>query len=132
MKIKFSWGTGIVLVLVLFVGFIVSFIIFSQTEFINFESEDYYPKALKYEEQIQRIKNAEDLSEKIISTQNENELVLQFPKDFTGKNISGTAQFYYILDFRLDKLVKLSLNSNLKQTINTEKYPKGRYFLKID
>ncbi len=132
MKIKFNWGTGITLVLILFVSFIVSFIIFSQTEFINFVSEDYYPKALKYEEQIQRIQNTKALSEPVKTEQNETQITVKFPNYFKDKDISGTLHFYYILDFRLDKSVKLNLNQNLQQTIDTQYFPKGRYFLKID
>ena len=131
-KIKFTWGTGIFLVIVTFVSFFVSFIIFSQTQTINFETEDYYSKGVKYEEQIIKVKNTKALDQKVKMEQDAHQISLIFPEIFSGKDIKGQIQFYYYLDYKLDKIVQIKVDDVLHHTTSTDSFAKGRYQIRID
>lgn len=133
MKIKFNWGTGIFIVIIAFVGFFISFIIFSQTQEINFVTEDYYTQGINHQEKIDKKKNTDALGEDIsVQLNNEQNFAIKFPAFFKGKKVSGNIQLYYVTDGRQDKNVKIELDENLNQIINTQDLPKGRYFFKID
>lgn len=54
MKIKFNWGTGIVIAMVLFMTFILTFVYKSLTPQYTHDlvSEDYYKDELLYQKEI--------------------------------------------------------------------------------
>ena len=61
MKIKINWGTGIVIAIVLFIAFILSFVyktIFMEEYEHHLVSEDYYKDELHYQEEIDKLNNA--------------------------------------------------------------------------
>lgn len=131
MKIKFTWGTGLFITIIIFVSFFISFILFSLTQDVNLVSKDYFPEEIAYESKLQRIKNANKLKDKIRIEQSDNQIIINYPKSFENKKLSGTIKFYYVTSYRFDFALKINVQSN-KQTIHLHKLKKGRYYLQID
>ena len=53
MKLKFNWGTGIFLFLVVFLLACAAFIYFAFTQDVNLVHKDYYEKGVNYTEQME-------------------------------------------------------------------------------
>lgn len=104
MKIKFNWGTGIFIAIVLFMSFILYFFIrsFSPTLKHDLVSEDYYKDELHYQEEIDKLNNASKLAQNITISNSKNGLIIHFPKDLDPKNISGTIFFQRLSNKELD------------------------------
>lgn len=132
MKIKFNWGTGIFIVIVLFVSIFIGFIIYSFSHDINLVSEDYFPEEIAYESTLQKIKNTGELKEKITHQITDDKIVVKFPDGFLSKDITGNIHFFYITNYKHDKKYKIHLNNKNKQSFDLKKLKKGRYTIKID
>ena len=131
MKIKFTWGTGLLITIILGLTFFISFILFSLTQDINLVSEDYFPKEMAYSKKLERINNADKLSEKISFKKENNKIIISYPLNKID-NISGKILLYYVTNYRHDKTISIKPNKNAKQIITTEGLQKGRYYIKID
>ena len=132
MNIKFDWGTGIFIFIVLFIITMIGVIIFSFNQTVNLVTPEYYPKGVVFEEHITKVKNTSALKEKIKYVVAENKVILSFPDEFLEKTIEGTAHFYYVADFQKDQKIELKLNKEGKQELLTNSFVSGRYILKID
>ncbi len=131
MKIKFTWGTGLLITIISGVTFFVSFILFSLTQDINLVSKDYFSQEIAYAAKIDKINNADKLAEKISIKKVNNRIIINYPKDKVN-DISGKILLYYVTSYRHDKSMSIKPNNEGKQIINTDGLQKGRYYLKID
>ena len=132
MKIEFNWGTGIFLFIVLFLALMGGVIVFSFNQQVNLVTPEYYPKGVKYEDQITKVKNTALLKEKANIFIEDDKIVLSFPDEFKNGEITGTAHFYYVANFEKDKKFDLKVDDDGKQRFPTENLIHGRYILKID
>jgi len=131
-KIKFNWGTGIFIFIVIFVSTFITILIYSFSLQTNLESKDYYPKGVNYQQQIQKKQNANELTEIISAKKIGDKVIIQFPATTKNQKISGNIQFYYITDYLKDRNIRIEKDSTNSQTINVEKFVKGRYYIRID
>ena len=129
---KWSWGTGIFIVIVLFLGACVAFIIYSTHQKWSMVEEDYYPKELRYEEKLIKMRNANALGMQLQDRLDKTNLILQFPIDFHGKALSGNINIYRPSDENLDVILPVSTDTSLTQLISLHKLSKGRYVVKVD
>ncbi len=132
MKIKITWGTGLLITIIVFVSFFLSFLFFSLTQDVNLVSKDYYPDEIAYETKLQKIKNTNLLKEKITLEKKDDKIIIYFPKMKGNSIITGHINFYYIKNYRYDAKFKIETNSNLRQIFFVEKLKKGRYNIMID
>lgn len=58
MRIKWNWGTGILIGIIAFMAFIIGLVYFSVQQNFDLVERDYYPKALEYQQQIDKEENA--------------------------------------------------------------------------
>lgn len=131
MKIKFNWGTGIfiaIIVMIAWMGFLIS----KAFEYkINIDSDDYYERGLDHTSQMNRIERSipykDDLSVEIVG----DFVQVKYPAFFKGKNISGELWFYRPSDYELDKKIAVSGEDNNMQKIHIQHFKKGRYILRI-
>ncbi|MFA8434482.1 MAG: FixH family protein [Marinifilaceae bacterium] len=128
---KLNWGNKIAIGASTYVIGILIFVGFSTTQKINLVSKDYYPKEIKYQDQIEKIKNTNALKEKILVTQENGTLQLQFPNEIEGA-IQGEIVFYRPSDYEMDVKLKIALNQDNTQNINTDNLLSGRYNVKIE
>ncbi|MFT6500097.1 MAG: hypothetical protein ACJASQ_000204 [Crocinitomicaceae bacterium] len=75
----FGWGKGITVALVLFMGFILTMAGIMMSKGVELETEDYYLKEMAYEQEIQALKNANNLDEKISIETDDEFLIVQIP-----------------------------------------------------
>jgi len=103
---KLNWGTSIVLAFALFISFILFFIVKvqSNSKYDNeLVVEEYYKHDAHYSEELAKIQNAEDLSEKPLITKTDKGVSIVFPKEFNANDIKGKVSLYRpsakLLDF---------------------------------
>lgn len=132
MKIKFNWGTGISLFIILFFIALFVFVRYALFQQVNLVEEDYYGKELMYEAHIQKVKNMKALSEKISVNINKQHLTLMLPGSFVNKNVTGTIHFYRPSNYELDHRIPLEPDTNGIQLINLKNLVTGKYIIKLD
>ena len=129
---KWNWGTGIFVVIVLFVGACVVFIIYSQRQIYNMVEEDYYPKELRHEEKLVKMRNANALTTQLQLNLGKSNLILQFPADLQGKALTGNIDIYRPSDEKLDVMIPVAVDTSLTQLIPLSRLSHGRYVVKVD
>lgn len=132
MKIKFNWGTGIFIVIVLFVLAVIAFFIFINTLDINLVEDNYYEKELAYQERIDKIENTAGLSGEIEIRQDNGQMIIQFPDIDTLLVPTGTVWFYRPSDPKKDFTVPLQLDNSHTQVLDVSKIDPGKWTVKME
>jgi cbb3-type cytochrome oxidase subunit 3 len=112
---KINWGTGIVIRLILFIGFILVMVFMMSTEKkYNYDlvTEEYYKEELKFQEEINAENNTFLLSDRVKSVRKPEGLVLIFPKELENNKILGTVFLYRPSNKRLDFEIPLELKKS--------------------
>lgn len=129
---KFNWGHGIILVILLSMAGFLTLVFISTNERIDMVTEDYYPKELKYDDQIEKIKNYNALTKKVEITLEES-LLIQFPDDIANADaISGLVHLYRPSDKDLDIEKEIKLDEAYRMTISKQDLKSGKYELIIE
>jgi len=131
---KFSWGTGIVLAFIGFMGFIMFFVIKANTDKKydhDLVTEDYYIKELDFQNDIDKQNNAKTLSENISWTKTDKGLVIIFPEQLLTNNISGKVFLYRPSNKQLDFELPISLSDH-NLLIPDKRLLDGRWNIKVD
>ena len=129
---KFHWGTGIFIFIVLFVITCGVFLYYATTQRFSLVEEDYYPKELRYEEKLVKMRNANGLSMPLqVKLENPN-LVIRFPGDFRGRQLAGSIDIYRPSDEKLDIVLPVAADTSLTQSVPLSRLSKGRYIVKVD
>ena len=131
---KFNWGHKIFLLYLLFMIMIGILVYKSTNQKLDLVSEDYYDKAVKYQNQINNIQNTQALADKPASIFNKNENVVEikFPDNFIDTKIKGTLFFFKPDNANLDFSVNIELNENNIQKIQANKLSRGNWKLKTN
>jgi hypothetical protein len=129
---KFNWGTGIFIVIVLFLLAVISFFIFINTLDINLVEDNYYEKELVYQEKIDKISNTGSLPGKITISQAPGILVIQFPTLDSAMVPVGTVLLYRPSDPKKDFTVPLQLDASRRQAIDISGISSGKWTVKLD
>ena len=108
-----NWGYKILVVYLIFVTGMLFLVYKSSIQKMYLVTTDYYGKELKFQEQIDETKRADALSESIQYEIKSNQLLIKFPKDFSGKKITGTAELYCPSDENKDVKQSISLQDTL-------------------
>jgi hypothetical protein len=125
-----NWGWKIAIVYISFAAMTVTFVVLASMKKVNLVEEDYYEKEIKYQDQIDRIKNtvaSEDVFD-ILYTPTSQELSMQYSGAGT---LVGEIQFFRPSDEGQDMLVPLNLDQTGQQKFNTEKLLKGLWVVKV-
>lgn len=134
MKFKITWPIGIVMAILLFMGYILSFVykaMVSPEYDHHLVTEDYYQKELKYQGEIDKQKRALKLTEDIAISKNEKGLLIIFPKQFQSEKITGTIEFLRLSDEKADLILPIIIK-NHQLLVEDKKLIKGKYRLIID
>jgi hypothetical protein len=129
---KWNWGTGIFIVIVVFVAACLSFIVYSQRQKWNLVEADYYPKELLHEEKLVKMRNANALSQPLQVRIEIPNLVFRFPADLHGKQLSGNIDIYRPSDENLDVVLPVATDTSLNQLVPMSRLSKGRYVVKVE
>ena len=131
---KFNWGTGIVIAIVGFIGFIMYFVITMSTDHTyshDLVTDKYYQAELNYQEEINAEKNAKQLKEKIVLERAKEGLKINFPKYLlTPKNIKGKVFLYRPSNKQLDFEMPISISKSYL-LVPEQRLLDGRWNIKI-
>ena len=131
---KINWGTGIVLAFIGFISFIMYFIItMNIDDKYNHDlvAEDYYAEELAYQNDIDKLKNSNLLSENITYKNITEGLVINFPSNVDFKKITGNVVLYRPSNKQLDFETAISLSKS-HLLIPDNRLVDGRWNIKID
>ncbi len=129
---KFNWGHGIFIFLILFLS-VMGFVVYESFRQNNSLVEaEYYPKGLEYQKQIDRIANADSLKGKISLKEQGENIVISYPEAFKNARLSGTLYFYRPSDDAGDQLVNIVCDSSLLQKVPAKKLMSGKYIVKMN
>ena len=132
MKIKFNWGTGIVLALIVMIGGMIFLVSIALRQDYDLVESDYYQKSVDYQKHIDEVKNTESLAEKVTVDQTGDSLKLIFPALASVNDFSGEIHFYSPVEEKRDETVKLKLNNQFIQAIDLKNLKIGRYTVKLN
>jgi len=131
---KFNWGHGIAIFLIVFVISTVGVVVYISTnsEFDHeVVSDFYYKEGLEYQLEIERENNLNKLESKFSYSYNTDGLSLYFPKELDASKITGRVELYRpskkILDFKQD----VKLDDNNKMLIPADKLLRGKWRMKV-
>jgi hypothetical protein len=129
---KLNWGTGIFLFIILFLLAAFSFIFYTSRQNYSLVEEDYYPKELRHEEKLVKMRNVNALKGQLRAETDKSNLVLHFPDDFRGKTVTGKVAVYRPSDESLDLAFPLAVDTSMIQLISLSKLAHGRYVVKAE
>jgi len=127
---KINWGTGMVLVLLAFISFIMYFVVTMLTNKDYDQDlvvEDYYKAELHYQEDIDAEENALALKENIKVLNNNGIWSVVLPTAFNLGEIEGAIHLYRPSNKILDFEISLANLDSYKITIPSEKMISGRW-----
>jgi nitrogen fixation protein FixH len=131
---KINWGTGLVIGMALFIGFILFFVITMITNekySHDLVTEDYYQKEMVYQQEIDAEKKLMSLSEAVKTLRTEEGWILQFPKEMDPQKVEGTVFLYRPSNKQLDFDLPMVLSgSNL--LIPDNRLLDGRWDITVD
>jgi hypothetical protein len=120
-----SWGKWIVVAFVLFAGFIATLVTVCMRQDISLVSKEYYKDELAYQEQIQRMNNANMLDQKPVIQKTGSFLEIDFDRFKEIEN--GQIKLFSPSDPKKDKTYILTSSDNRKQLLPIEDVAKGMY-----
>lgn len=117
--------------MILFMLLIVTLVFMSMKQTYYLVEKDYYPKALEYQDRIDKTKNAELPGQRVEIENMGEEVVFVFPP-FDPEGISGSITFYRPSDEGMDARFEIRADSALRQSCNVSGLPRGKYIVKLD
>lgn len=127
---KISWGTGIVIAIIIFVVLVLVQTIYLMSQKVDLVEEDYYKKGIEYQKDIDVQKKTNELSEKVNFNFNGHYLIINFSKNLSDTKINGEILLYRPSDSELDLKIPLSTD-NLTQVIPIANLKKGFWRVKL-
>lgn len=134
MKFKISWPQGIIISIVAFVIFILSFVY--KVTFLpqynhHLVSDEYYKDELNYQQEIDKLNRAAQLEDNVSIENVDNGLLIHFPSEFDTSKISGEILFKRLSNNKIDFQLPIKLDSN-SYLILDENLVDGRWDIKIE
>ena len=129
-QVKFTWGTGIVLFLGLFMIALISFVIFAWHQDVNMVHRDYYEKGVDYNNQIEKEKGSGEIAGQINLTDTGDSISITFPRKYVSSVNSGNVLFFRPSDHNKDISYPLVYRDSACVTPKVNLIP-GRYIVKL-
>lgn len=126
-----NWGSRIVIMYLGFVALIVTMVVVSMRQQVDLVAPDYYAKELKYQSNIDKANNHNQLNSSLKCSVNDSNIVIDFPEEHKSKSISGEVLVYKPSDAKSDKIINIEA-TNGQMTIPTSVFSNGMYKVKID
>lgn len=126
---KFTWGTGIFMSIILFVSLGIAFMIFAFNQEVNLVHNDYYEKGANYDNEMNVKQRSDKYIKKIKISQQEENIEIKFINNFNAEADSGEIFFYRPSDKAFDLKYKLTTDEIF--ITDKSKFIKGRYTIKI-
>lgn len=121
----------IAVVFVLFLGFIITLVVYTAFLEVDLVAEDYYQQEVDYQEIIDAKENSVELKKQITIEQSKTAVSIKFPQNYKVKNIKGTVYFYHPKSAKLDFEQPFIFVDNSTLKINKSNLVKGNYTIKL-
>lgn len=131
-RIKWNWGTGILLSIIIFMMILIGIVYVFMNQDVDLVTQDYYGKELKYQKQIDKINNTNEMGKQVGIALLNNFVQLTFPDSVFDKKASGTIYFYRPSGSKKDFSVPMAVSVNNTQVINAATLDKGLWRIKIE
>lgn len=132
MKTKISWGTGILIGIIIFVVISITMTVIFMTQDVNLVTDKYYENSLEYQNEIDKQNRTKALDEEVKINFSGEVINILFPSTYLEKNISGEIYFYRPSNPALDFKLPLHLDAEGNQIISVERLGKGFWRLKMN
>jgi hypothetical protein len=128
-----NWGTKLTLVILVFIGLMAVMVIYSFRQDLNMVTDNYYEKDLRYQEQIEKIRNSKLLIDKpkVLFRASDKILAIQFPENLLYNQIKGEIHLYRPSDDKMDRTYSISLDERGSQFIDAASFSKGDWIVKL-
>ncbi len=125
------WGYGIAAVYTIFAIATITFVAFAMTQKIELVAPDYYKNEIGYEQQINRVRQTNNLIQPITCqlSQDGKYLKIQFPPRHTA--VEGTIKLYRPSESMLDFTLPIDPDEDGLQLIETAKMKRGAWRVQI-
>ena len=127
---KFNWGTGIFIFLILFVVGAVGFVIFTLQFDVNLVHKDYYEKGVDYSEQMRMDTRSATFKDAIQVISDDKFLVMAIEESLSSKIDSGNVLLFRPSDSKRDINIPVEKNSS-NISFSKNDLIHGRYILKF-
>jgi len=127
---KFNWGTGILIILILFLIACAVFITFAMRQDVNLVHRDYYEKGVDYTDQMDVNARSAVLTDSIQVLLKDDYLQVDFEKSIVSKLDSGKVLLYRPSSSKMDITFPMIFTEN-SLNINRSNMVSGRYILKL-
>lgn len=117
---------------ILFMLVLLTFVFLSTRQTFFLVEKDYYPKGLEYQQKIDKINNAESLTEKIEVKNNNKYIKLTYPGMMDPIGIKGSIVLYRPSDGEKDVQLEIKADSLSTQVIPANDLIKGKYIIRFD
>ncbi len=131
MKIKFNWGTGLLLTIITFMGITAGLVIFSMNRDVDLVTNHYYEKELVYQKQIDTEKRTADQNKEVQINYSGSVVNLFYPGITADDSVEGTVYFYRPSDGKKDFHVSVAPNEDGKQIISSSKISNGFWKVQV-
>ena len=125
---KFNWGTGLAIWLVVFVLAILTFVFFAFQQDVNLVNEEYYQKGVDFDNERAMRERAKLEDYRFSIGQNKELVNISIDETYFSKISEVEAYFYRPSDRRKD--IRIKFNASILE-VPTTKLIKGKYDLKI-
>lgn len=126
-----NWGTRIVIMYLGFVALIVTMVVVSMRQQVDLVTPDYYAKELKYQSNIDKANNHNQLNSSLKCSVLDGNIVINFPEEHKSESITGEVLVYKPSDAKSDKIISIEA-VNGQMSIPSSVFSKGMYKVKID
>ena len=129
-----NWGKGIFLTFVLYAIGLVIMLFITLRQDLGLIASDYYKQELVYQEQIDRIKNFNNLEVKpeIKQMTEIKKVVLTFPNDLIEQLQEGEVQFFRPSNASNDVIYKIQFDEQGNQYFDMSNFEKGMWRIKLN
>lgn len=131
---KINWGTGLMLAMGCFIGFIL-FLVITMTTNKELDhdlvTEQYYQQEVDFQNQLEKQINTRSLSAPVSVHRTTEGFVIYFPEEFISQNIEGKVSLYRPSNKNMDFEVPFSLSTQ-KLLVPRERLLGGRWNMIID
>lgn len=132
MKIKFNWGTGIILALIGYVGIIIVLIFISSRQDRSLMREDYYFHSIRHQDEIDAAQRFSALGPGLRFKQLIDSIHLCLPKSLEKDSIRLKIYFFRPSNENFDFMVESKLWAKNGVSIPVTSLRKGKYYVRIE
>lgn len=126
-----NWGHKITVVFIIFVLGISYLVYRTSLETQDLVTTNYYEKELKYQDRIDAIELASNLSAPVTAVSENGIVFINFPKEFNDKVVTSNIQLYCSFNAKNDEDFKLEI-TNGTAAFKIKSSQEGIYTLKIE